>query len=507
MIRIQNVTFQYKGSEQGGVRDISLSVHEGETILLCGSSGSGKTTVMRLINGLIPHYYKGELSGSVMVDGMDIGNTELYDLAGIVGTVFQNPRSQFFSVDTDGEIVFGPENIGLQPEEIRRRKDLVTEEMALSSLLNRSLFELSGGEKQKIACASVAALLPKIVLLDEPSSNLDWKAIGNLRRVIQRWKEQGKTILISEHRLWYVQDLVDRVLFIRNGQIEQEWSGTAFRAMDGAALQRMELRASTVEQNFSLTQHENRETNPTAGEICFKDFYFNYEKKQRLFHRKNTQNDPDGHLTLRVPDFCLRRGCVTGLIGSNGAGKTTLLRCICGLEKGCGGRIELNGQRYIGKKKLSLCYLVMQDVNHQLFTDSVEGEVLLSMDRQDSKAVSEILASLNLADYAGTHPMALSGGQKQRVAIASAMAAKAELLLFDEPTSGLDYVHMCSVAKLLRNLAEAGKTILVSTHDPELLSLCADDILHIEGGQITEHYDLNKDTIGKLGAFFTEQIG
>ncbi len=129
------------------------------------------------------------------------------------------------------------------------------------------------------------------------------------------------------------------------------------------------------------------------------------------------------------------------------------------------------------------------------------------MDRPNSKAVSDILASLNLADYAGTHPMALSGGQKQRVAIASAMAAKAELLLFDEPTSGLDYVHMCSVAKLLRKLAEAGKTILVSTHDPELLTLCADEILHIEGGKITEHYSLNEEAIGKLGSFFTEQIG
>lgn len=145
----------------------------------------------------------------------------------------------------------------------------------------------------------------------------------------------------------------------------------------------------------------------------------------------------------------------------------------------------------------------MQDVNHQLFTDSVEKEVLLSMDRPDSKEVSEILDSLNLADYAGTHPMALSGGQKQRVAIASAIAAKAELLLFDEPTSGLDFSHMCAVAALLRKLAEEGKTVLVSTHDPELLTLCADEILHIEGGQITEHYGLNEETIGRLGSFFT----
>ena len=223
IIEIEKVNFKYKGSEYGLLNGISLSVRKGETLLLTGASGSGKTTIIRLINGLIPHYYKGDIEGKVTVAERDIGKTELFELAGIVGTVFQNPRSQFFSIDTDGEIVFGPENVGLDPKEILKRKTDVVSEMHIEKLLGRSLFELSGGEKQSIACASVSALLPEIILLDEPSSNLDPAAIKKLGEQIQRWKEQGKTIVISEHRLWYLKDLVDRVIYMDKGNIALEW--------------------------------------------------------------------------------------------------------------------------------------------------------------------------------------------------------------------------------------------------------------------------------------------
>ena len=185
IVEIKNVTHKYKGAAGITLDGVSLSIKRGETLLLCGASGSGKTSVIRLINGLIPHYYQGTMTGEVTVNGLDISKTQLYELAGVVGTVFQNPRSQFFSVDTDGEIVFGPENIGLSPEEIRSRKEEIVSQMNLDKLLDRSLFELSGGEKQRIACASVAALLPEIILLDEPSSNLDMDSMKMLHDIVR----------------------------------------------------------------------------------------------------------------------------------------------------------------------------------------------------------------------------------------------------------------------------------------------------------------------------------
>ena len=248
MIELKDVNFSYKGSTEAGLHHVSLQIHDGETVLLCGASGCGKTTILRLINGLIPHYYKGELSGSVNVGGRQIAQTELYELASAVGTVFQNPRSQFFSVDTDGEITFGTENIGIPPAEILRRKAGVTKEFALEPLLDKSLFALSGGEKQKIACASVSALMPQIMLLDEPSSNLDWNAIRELAEVIRKWKAQGKTVVISEHRLWYLKDLVDRVVFLENGVISHEWSRQEFAAMTAQELSARGLRPVMLEE-------------------------------------------------------------------------------------------------------------------------------------------------------------------------------------------------------------------------------------------------------------------
>ncbi|WP_051212606.1 ABC transporter ATP-binding protein [Butyrivibrio fibrisolvens] len=488
IVKIDKVSFQYKGSSKGLLKDVSLSVKQGQTLLLCGASGSGKTTILRLINGLIPHYYLGDLKGAVNVAGFDIKNTQLYDLAGVVGTVFQNPRSQFFSVDTDGEIVFGPENIGLPAEDIKNRAADVIKDMNLYKLLGRSLFELSGGEKQKIACASVSALLPEIVLLDEPSSNLDVNAIKELKKAIEIWKTQGKTIIISEHRLWYLRDIVDRVIYMDSGSLKGDWEGKEFFALPDKTIRNLCLRPVNIEKKIignylNIQDKESYEIKEDADFIELRDFFFSYKKKPYIFWRKKFDLADAKILSLNIPRLRLPRNAVIGVVGNNGTGKSTFLRCLCGLEKDCTGRVIINGIEYHGKKQLDISYMVMQDVNHQLFTDSVEAEVLLSMDKEDKERCNEILTQLGLDGLKDKHPMALSGGQKQRVAIASAMAAGAKILLFDEPTSGLDYLHMVKVAKMLKQLADSNKTVLVSTHDPELIKLCCDYVLHIDNGR------------------------
>ena len=246
MIEFNNVTFQYKGNSEGGVFDLSLKIADGEAVLLCGTSGCGKTTVARLINGLIPHYYKGELTGAVTVGGRNIAESELYDLAGVVGTVFQNPRSQFFAIDTDGEMTFGAENIGMPPTEILARKNAVTSEMHIERLLDRSIFGLSGGEKQTIACASVSVLSPDIIVLDEPSSNLDSGAIEKLKDILAQWKAQGKTIVIAEHRLYFLRELADRMLIMENGRIIRELSAEEIKSLTADDTERMGIRPLTL---------------------------------------------------------------------------------------------------------------------------------------------------------------------------------------------------------------------------------------------------------------------
>ena len=498
MIEIKNTAFHYTGLDKGGLKNINLKIMDSECVLLCGASGCGKTTLTRLINGLIPHFYKGALSGEVIVNDKNIGEQELYSLAGVVGSVFQNPRSQFFSVDTDGEITFGPENIGLPKEEILKRKKNVITELNLRDLMNRSLFELSGGEKQKIACGSVAALLPHIILLDEPSSNLDWSAIRDLRKIMKLWKNQGKTIIISEHRLWYLKDIIDRVLYLEQGEIVHEWTQERFAALSDSELASYELRPLNLEERYiqafsgdtvitdkdidKVSDKKEILGEPQKKRIVIKDLYFTYTPKKYLFFKKRLSPVDADSCTLRIPFLSAKLGEIIGIIGNNGSGKSTFLRCLCGLEKTCIGTVSIDGKIYTRKNLTKNCYMVMQDVNHQLFTDSVITEVMLSMEHPDEKKAEKILASLDLLQYKDKHPMALSGGQKQRVAIASAMAADAVMLLFDEPTSGLDYRHMKEVSALLKELAKKGKTIFVATHDPELAAECCDRTIRFVNG-------------------------
>lgn len=219
MIHMDHVTFTYQSDAAGGVRDIDLTIPEGQVAVLCGESGCGKTTVTRLINGLIPHYFKGKLSGSVHVGGKDVARQALWDTARQVGSVFQNPRSQFFNVDTTSEITFGCENLGMPREEILRRLAHTVSALKLEKLLDRSIFELSGGEKQKIACAGAFMMAPQVFVLDEPSSNLDADAILDLRQVIAYLKSLGKTVVLSEHRLYCLQGVADRYIYMKDGRI------------------------------------------------------------------------------------------------------------------------------------------------------------------------------------------------------------------------------------------------------------------------------------------------
>lgn len=494
MIEFKDVSFQYEqGISKGKIENINLTIHDGEVVLICGESGCGKTTLTRLINGLIPHYYEGTLSGQTIVEGIDVKNVSLYALSGVVGSVFQNPRTQFFTVDTTSEIAFGCENLAINEEEINLRIEKTVSALKIENLLNRSLFALSGGEKQKIACASVSAMEPNIFVLDEPSSNLDIKSIRELKNVLREWKIQGKTIVIAEHRLYYLMDIADRVLYMQDGQIKENLSISDFKKKSADELHTLGLRTLQSE-DFCKMQSVACATK----QLYISDFEASY--KNASDGRKKKRK------VLDISELMIPQGAVVGVIGNNGAGKTTFAYTLCGLLRAAKGYMSMNGKTYMQNQRLKICYTVMQDVNHQLFTESVIDEILLGLDNSDvEKATSEaerIMESLHISEFRNAHPMSLSGGQKQRVAIASAIASDKQVIVFDEPTSGLDYRHMKKVAENLQKLSSLGKTLFIVTHDPELIAECCNYFVFIENGKVLWSDGWNRISRERLQQFF-----
>lgn len=485
MIELQNINFRYAGgTEAGGLEKVSLTIPDGQVILLCGQSGCGKTTLTRLINGLIPNYYEGELTGEVLLNGKNISLLPLYETAKYVGSVFQNPHTQFFTVDSTSELAFGCENQGLPEDQIIDRVKCTVEQFGIDALMGKNIFHMSGGEKQKIACASVSVSNPSIMVLDEPSSNLDISATEDLRRMIQLWKQQGKTVVIAEHRLYYLRTLIDRMLYLKDGKIEKDYTAEEALVLSAKQQIKMGLRPFNLFE-FPVSVH------PVANKACIEcmNFYFAYIKQCDALH---------------IPSITLPQGGIVAVIGHNGAGKSTFARCLCGLEKHCKGVVNMDGKRYDRKQRLYRCYMVMQDVNHQLFTESTEEEMLISMAEPDSDKAGEVLKQLDLLQFKNRHPMALSGGQKQRLAIATALTSDREILVFDEPTSGLDLQHMKEVAGELTAIQDLGRTSLVITHDYELIVSCCTHVLHLECGEVQEQYRLDTEGMKRLKGFFME---
>lgn len=456
MVEIENLSLSY-GNSPKVLKNISLYVKKGECVLFTGKSGSGKSSIINSINGLAVRYDGASMGGTIRIDNKDIKNLELYEISLLVSNVFQNPKTHFFNINTTLELLLYLENIGLSKKQMDERLNDMLDLFPIEHLLNRDIFKLSGGEKQILCIAASYISGTEIIVLDEPSSNLDEDNILIIKEMLIKLKDKGKTLIISEHRIFYLMDIVDRVFLIKDGEIQKEYTQIDFMKIPSEKLKKLGLRNKN---RVKLTVPENQ----NKGNLEVKNIEFKFNGIDKKLHLKN---------------LSFEMGKIYGIVGTNGLGKSTLLRCLIGLERKSNDEIYLAGKRLSKSDRLKISSLVMQDVNHQLFTDSVIKEVSLGIKNIESSYVEDILRKLDLYELKDCHPMSLSGGQKQRVAIASVLCKNSKFIFFDEPTSGMDYYNMMNISHLINECKSDNKIIFIVSHDQEFLNSTADYVMHL----------------------------
>ena len=494
MITIKNLSFQYSTEEELVLKNINLSVHQGECILLCGKSGCGKSTLLKIINGIIPEFYQGKITGSVEVAGMNPFETEIYKISEKVGSVFQNPKTQFYTTNTTDEIAFALENYGLERAKIQKRLQEVQETMHISGLMDRNIFALSGGEKQKIAIAAVYAVNPESGALDEPSASLDMDSMLELSKLMEQLKEEGKTIIIAEHRLWYLKKLVDRAVYLENGKITKEYSMEEMQNLSEEERCRTGLRHTDFPGNSPAWKERSAimlsasEKHTDIEKRSFVSHLFKVERRDSVVKRDSSGNA----LELEIKDLLYKRkertvfnidrlgferGKIIGIVGKNGMGKSTFAKVVCGLARQTTGEICKNNKGISVPKRRKNSLLLMQEINNQLFTDSVYDEIRLTSALKEEEQFRMCMADMQIDQLKEKNPHSLSGGQKQRVIILSALLSRKKILFLDEPTSGLDYASMKIVAKNIKKFKAEKKLILIISHDMEFLEEVCDRVL------------------------------
>ena len=485
-VQLEGVSYTYPGAAEPTLRSVSLEVPAGQCVVVTGPSGCGKTTLSRLVNGLVPHVYAGEVTGRVLVGGTEVAAWTADELGVRVGSVFQNPRSQFVNLDVASEIAFGCENLGLPRAEIVERVGEAAAALGIRPLLARSIEELSGGQKQAVILASALAMRPAVFVLDEPTASLDTASMMRLAEVVAALKAQGKTVIVSEHRLWWLHGVADRVVLMEEGTVAGDWDAASYGALPRAERAALGMRAWTVTEmeeemaaRVEVATAASAEGSPAPATGAATAEGLVAAQSLTVAFRRNPP-------VLEGLSLAVAPGRVLGIVGRNGAGKTTLLRCLSGLTRERAGSVALDGRVLAARERPGTVHLVMQEPGYQLFADSARAELRLP----DAEA-DELLAAFGLAACAERHPLSLSGGERQRLAIAAGIAQGARALVLDEPTSGLDRANMERVAAALRRVAAAGAPVALVTHDYEFLCAVCDEVAEVDGGRVSARYDLD----------------
>lgn len=452
-IRLKEVSFKYDGAKENVLENINLTVEYGETVLLSGVSGEGKSTLLSIINGVIPFVNSGEFSGSVEIDGKDVTKLKISERSKLIGTVLQNADEQIIYDLVNEEIAFGCENLNITSEEIDRRIERFTMLMQIEK--NAKTKILSGGQKQRLITASTLAMEQKIIILDEPLANLDTHTAHILLKALRNLANSGYAVLIVEHRLDVVKNYIDKVMRIENKQL--------FTSTD----------INDLNSGIKTIPHAD---GSLPGEVLIKG--------EKLFFAAGDRNIIDGL------DIEIRAGERIVLLGENGCGKTTLMRMLARLNKPNDGALSqtITKSKKANSKWFSKVGYVYQNPTYQLFMPTLLSEI--SFKAKSEETAMEMINAFGLSGLEQRHPQSLSEGQKRRASIAAVCASEPTVLFLDEPTVGQDYENLCktveTVNKINKNL---GTAIVTVTHDKRCAGALADRVLIMENGKISRQGD------------------
>jgi len=530
LIKIENFTFYYSDAEKPALKDINLKIQDGEFVLVTGPSGGGKSSICRCLNGLIPHFYGGKVAGRVEVQGLDTMKHSTKELATKVGMIFQDPENQLVAMDVEREIAFGLENLAFPRDLIAKRMEESLDTLGISDLRHRQVHELSGGEKQKVAIASVLALHPEILILDEPTSELDPKSAEEVLSIVQRLNDElGITVILIEHRLDRVIQHVDRLIVLDRGRVVAD--GSTRDVLDKSYQELAEIGVGMPPIIKLAHELENRGINVNGVPLTVKEgrIMLNgvFQKTSGPLPQGDEKGDskpvveveklwhvyPEGPTALKSVSLRIGEGEFIAIMGRNASGKTTLVKHFNSLLKPTRGMVTVDG---IDTRKATITELarkvgfVFQNPNDHLFADTVEEEIGFTLrnlgleNGEIRRRINEILERFKLKEYRGQYPRSLSGGEKQRVALASVLAIQPKILILDEPTRGMEYRLKRELMEFLNEYTSQGNTVILVTHDVETVAEYADRVMLLSGGEIV--VDGNKRDVLSRALLFSPQI-
>lgn len=467
--------FQYAEEQAPALRLAKGSIPQGRCVVLCGGSGCGKSTLLRCINGLIPKFYEGELTGFCRLNGRDTSELSIGEIGELAASVFQDPRSQFFTVNSSNEVAFGLENHGMPQEKIQRRVDEAFQLFHMEHLKNRNVYELSSGERQLISILSAWAMDTDIFLLDEPTANLDFSATQQLKMILLALKEQGKSLLLSEHRLYYLADIADEYWVMEHGEVKEKFTAKEAKGLSSEQLRTLSLRTLDLDRIAVPEKAQPPQMPPPV--LSISNVSYSYDKKATEI--------------LSNVRFSVREHEILGFVGANGCGKTTIGKLIAGLYRPSSGSISLFGKAQKPKHLQSQVLFIMQEAEFQFFTNSVLNELQYGhvVTPEFEKKMTSLLKSMGMWECRNRHPFSLSGGQMQKLTLMTAYLSDKPVVVLDEPTAGQDAESLELCAALIREMSH-DKTILIITHDLELIASACTRCIGLSDGQTVTEFSV-----------------